>query len=307
MFCLVLDLTLETRDGRKHLYKYILYIKEETVMDYKSIGHIILESEIKSEANIIGDSNGRLLAEGIMQDLDVKNRNGRIYVPKDIDPDLNSDRIQKELIPTGNMRGEANHPLDKSVARQQVVDLLRAGVVYTKLWRDGNIIRGHFKGANNEIGDYFNKDLASGYKPSFSLRALGSIDNKDGNCYVRNIRIITYDWVILPSHQKAYTTGIITDDKVKTESTLPLNLLTSDGSTNVVTESLIPLAIENEAAMGFIKEESANFKAILENFDVQAKSGMLIDNGKRVMLTENNTGNSVVVSLEDYIVRQFMN
>lgn len=275
-------------------------------MSYKNIGHIILESEVKSEANIIGDSNGRLLAEGILQDLDTKNRNGRTYTAKDIDPDLNSDRIQKELIPTGNMRGEANHPLDKSVARQQVVDILRAGVVYTKIWRDGNIIRGHYKGANNEIGDYFNKDLASGYKPSFSLRALGSIDSKDGNCYVRNIRIITYDWVILPSHQKAYTTGIITDDKIKNESCLPMELLTENGSAGVLTESLIPLAIDNEQAMGFIKEESANFKSILENFDIQSKSGILVDNGKRVMLTENTTGNSIVMNLEDYIVRQFM-
>ena len=277
-------------------------------MNNQVIGNIILESSQEvPEVTIVSEKNNKVTGTGIIQTIGDENRNGRIYELKDMKPEVEGDRIQKELIPTGNMRGEANHPLDKSVARQQVVDLLRAGVVYTKIWRDGNIIRGHFKGANNEIGDYFNKDLASGYKPSFSLRALGSIDNKDGNCYVRNIRIITYDWVILPSHQKAYTTGIITDDKVKMESCLPLNLLTSDGSTNVVTESLIPLAIENEAAMGFIKEESANFKAILENFDVQAKSGMLIDNGKRVMLTENNTGNSVVVSLEDYIVRQFMN
>ena len=58
--------------------------------------------------------------------------------------------------------------------------------------------------------------------------------------------------------------------------------------------------------MSFIKEESANFQAILENFDVLTKSGILIDNGKRVMLTENSTGNSIVVNLENYIVRQFL-
>lgn len=276
-------------------------------MSYRNIGHIILESEIKSEANIIGDTNNRLVAEGILQDLDSQNRNGRIYTAKDIDPDLNSDRIQKELIPTGNMRGEANHPLDKSVQRQQVVDLLRAGVQYDKIWRDGNLIKGHFRGTNNEIGDYFNRDLAAGNKPSFSLRALGSIDNKDGKAYVRNIRIITYDWVILPSHQKAYTTGLISDpNKVKTESTLPISLLTENGSVNVLTESLIPLSINNESAIGFVKEESANFQSILESFDIATKSGILIDNGKRVMLTENCTGNSIVVNLEDYIVKQFL-
>lgn len=280
-------------------------------MGYNNIGHIILESQVKSEANIIGDNNGRLQGEGILQDLDAKNRNGRIYTAKDIDPDLNSDRIQKELIPTGNFRGEANHPLDKSVARQQVVDLTRAAVVYDKVWRDGNIIRGIFRGSNNELGDYFNKDLASGYKPSFSLRALGTIDNKDGNCYVRNIRIITYDWVILPSHQKAYTTGIITNQdnsKVKNESTLPSHLLTENASiSTIVTECLIPIAIDNPQAMSYLKEESYNFQTILENFDVQSKSGILVDNGKRVLLTENTTGNSIVVNLEDYIVKQFLN
>ena len=44
--------------------------------------------------------------------------------------------------------------------------------------------------------------------------------------------------------------------------------------------------------MSYLKEESYNFQTILENFDVQSKSGILVDNGKRVLLTENTTGNS---------------
>lgn len=283
-------------------------------MNPNTIGYILTESSVNSETQVIGDDKGgRLFAEGIMQDLDVVNRNQRIYLPEDIDPDLNSARIQNELIPTGNMKGEANHPLDKSLARQQVVDLERTAVVYHKLWREGNIIKGQFCGTNNNFGDYFNRDLAAGYKPSFSLRALGSIENQGGKAYVKNIRIITYDWVILPSHQVAYTqklidrptTGVSTmiatpSPQPTTESTMPESL--REGA-SLLTESTIPIL--NDQILGFVKSESNSIKSVLENFDLQYASAQLINEGASVAMTD-ALGTTFVVNIEDHIKNQFM-
>lgn len=266
-----------------------------------TIGYILTESACKSEANIIDERNDRLFGEGPLQDLDVVNRNVRIYTKEDMDPDLNSERIQKELIPTGNFLGEANHPLDKSLARQQVVDLERAAVVYHKLWREGNIIKGQFSGTYNQFGEYFNKNLMAGYIPSFSLRALGSIDQKGGKSYVRNVRIISYDWVTLPSHKIAYMEKLIDKpDIVKTESWEPEGLY---DNVTVCDEQTIP--IMSNQVLDFVKEESANIRSLLENFDLSYKTAQVINEGSSVALTD-SLGTTFVVNVEEYVKRQYM-
>lgn len=112
-------------------------------------------------------------------------------------PEVEGDRIQKELIPTGNMRGHDGHPSSTELSIQSVINPMLCSVKYKKIWIEGNEIHANFCGTNNEHGKAFNEDLLDGDRPSFSLRALGSVDReRNGKCYVRNIRIITWDRVI---------------------------------------------------------------------------------------------------------------
>lgn len=262
-----------------------------------TIGYILTEASCESETNLIGDRCDRIFAEAILQDLDAINRNRRIYLREDLEPDLMGERIQKELIPTGNFFGELNHPLDKSLARQQIVDLDRAAVVFHKVWIDGNIVRGQFCGTYNRCGDFINKNLAAGYKPSFSLRALGSIEQKDGKSYVKNIRVISYDVVTVPSHRKAYTQKLIDGpDAIKEEQFL------YDGATTC-TEQTIPILSSQK--LDFIKTESANIHSLLENFDLSYNTAQLINEGTAVALTD-TYGSTFVVGVEDYVRRQYM-
>lgn len=269
-----------------------------------TIGYILTESSCESESNIIGDRGDRIYAEGILQDLGAVNRNHRIYLREDIEPDLMGERIQKELIPTGNFVGEVGHPLDKSLARQQTVLIDRAGVLFTKVWIDGNIVKGHFCGEYNNYGDYFNRKLAAGYKPSFSLRALGSIEQKDGKSYVKNIRVISYDWVILPSHKKAYTQKLIDPstaaEEAKNEALAPEGFY---DDITVCTEQTIPILSSQK--LDFIKTESANIHSLLENFDLSYNTAQLINEGTAVALTD-TYGSTFVVGVEDYVRRQYM-
>ena len=71
---------------------------------------------------------------------------------------------------------------------------------------------GHFRGTNNEFGRSFNDDLKDGQRPSFSLRAVGSLVNENGRATVKRMQMITYDRVYFPSHSKAYTTKIVTTE-----------------------------------------------------------------------------------------------
>ena len=72
----------------------------------KVIGNIILEGAVAVEDSIVVSNNPkRLVAEGTLQDMNVENRNRRIYATEDLAPEVNGPRMQ-ELIRTGNFKGK---------------------------------------------------------------------------------------------------------------------------------------------------------------------------------------------------------
>ena len=269
-------------------------------MNNQVIGNIILEAAHESaEVNIISEHNGKPEATGIIQTLGDENRNGRIYEEKDMKPEIYSDRIQKELIPTGNMRGHDGHPSSNELSVQSVIDPKICSVLYTKIWLEGSEVHANFRGTNNQYGKAFTEDLLEGCKPSFSLRALGSVDReRNGKCYVRNIRIITWDRVIFPSHKRAYTTGFVAP---KNERVHEQALITESAAVNGI---LIP--VMNKEVVSYIKEESANVKDIINTFDTLYDSAIICNGGKNVQLNLRD-GNRILVNLEQYIQDEIMN
>ena len=143
-----------------------------------------------------------------------------------------------------------------------------------------------------------------GVKPSFSLRALGSVDReRNGKCYVRNIRIVNYDVVVYPSHKRAYMTGFVTptNESAITESAN----ISVDNYTNskAMFENGIVIPIVNQQVVDYIKQESANVKSILSNFDTLYESAIIVNDGKKVQLTLHN-GDKILVNLEQYIANE---
>ena len=116
-----------------------------------------------------------------------------------------------ELLRTGNLRAENGHPLSKELIRQQTIDPEKTVAIFLKLWTEGNFIKATFQGTNDARGEEFNKDLLCGFSPSWSLRALGTIQNTARGAEVKGIKVITWDRVIYPSHPRAYTDGIISE------------------------------------------------------------------------------------------------
>ena len=277
-------------------------------MNNQVIGNIILERATTSvDTRIIGENAGKVEATGIVQDLGIENRNGRIYELKDIKPEIEGDRFQKELIPTGNCISEWGHPVSQELSRQSVIDPKNSCARFTKLWIEGNEVHANFKGTNTNYGLAFNADLMEGVKPSFSLRALGSVDReRNGKCYVRNIRCITYDTVVYPSHKKAYMTGFVapTNESAITESAN----ISADNYTNSKTmfENGVLIPIVNQQVVDYIKQESANVKSILNNFETLYESAIIVNDGKKVQLTLAG-GDKILVNLEQYIADEIRN
>lgn len=260
-----------------------------------SIGYIVCESAIAGfeKTNILKEENGKVIAEGVLQTADETNRNRRFYSSEELFPQLKSSRIL-ELLEAGYLRGELGHPLSQDLVRQQTIDDSRTCVQYLKLWTEGNNIWGRFRGTNNAFGEAFNKDLLDGCKPAFSLRALGSIVKTEKGNEVRNLRIITWDQVIYPSHPSAYTRRLLIENPSYEEE-------------NDINNEAMIIPITNSDVESYIRHESTNLKYLEETFDFAYDNISLNKENGTVMLTAKNTGELLVVNLESYISNEIMN
>lgn len=262
------------------------------------IGYMICEtaSVETPQSTIIKDSGRRLIAEVILQDMNVRNRNGRFYADKWMIPQLTCER-QTELLSTGNLKGENGHPLQKDLARQQTIDPKCVSHKILKLWTKGNKIMGLVTGANTPWGDGFDQDLRDGEKPSFSLRALGTVKNTSRGAEVENVTIITWDRVHYPSHKVAYTQKIVNESASNIVETNNFTLKKNDHGLFV--------PINNKQVIDYIKQESGNLKSVMESFDTIYDSIVVLEGGNKVQLTERN-GNSFIIYLENHITNELM-
>lgn len=271
--------------------------------DPNILGHIIIETATTSNempmkiVDRIGKD--RLLGEGCVQEANMKNRNGRFYDSRDLYPQLLDPR-QQELVSTGNMRAENGHPLSKDLVRQQTIDPNNTVAIFTKFWTDGDLIMSRYFGTFNANGEEFNKELECGILPSWSLRALGTIKNTSRGAEVKGIKIITYDRVIYPSHDKAYTHRVVSEGG--SIWTPDKDIVIAEGSKLYMDDNDPGMAIPitNESVIDYIKEESMNIKQIKESFDLLYDEIKLVKNKSAVQLTD-RAGAIYVINLENYI------
>lgn len=267
-------------------------------MNKNTIGYVILESApIETpEARVISHNGKRVIGEGIIQTAEEENRNGRCYLHNDLLREIQCPRT-KELLSTGNMLAENGHPMDTSMMRQQTIDPNNTVARFLKIWMDGNNVMAHFSGTNNAKGEEFDQDLREGIKPSWSLRALGSLENIKGRNIVQNLKVITWDRVIFPSHPHAYTTGLVSESSIIGGSAIK-----NDKELNRMNKSGLLIPITNESVISYIKTESANIKSLIDQIDFMYESVDLIK-GNRVRLVA-KTGDIFVVNLENHIANE---
>lgn len=266
-----------------------------------SIGYIICESDITTQvANITPQKiNGKLVAEGILQTANEKNRNGRFYSSEELFPQLVAPRTL-ELLKAGYLRAEMGHPLSKDLQRQSTIDDTKTCARFLKLWTVGDDVWATFVGTNNKYGEAFNADLAEGCMPAWSLRALGSIDQTRRGAEVKNLRLITWDQVIYPSHPGAYTQRLLSEASIINESTI----ITTEDKNDIVGESLI-IPVTNDKVISFLQAQSSNLKFVRECFDFAYNGIHVNEAGTKVMLTT-KAGETIAINIESYIHSELM-
>lgn len=300
----------------------------------KQIGYIINESAIPgfTETNIISENKkGRVVAEAVLQVADEVNRNKRIYPEEELFPQLTCPRIL-ELLEAGYLRGELTHPLSTDLVRQQTIDDARSCVQFLKIWTEGKKVMCHYRGTNNAFGNALNEDLKDGCKPAFSLRALGTIQQTSRGAEVRNLRIITWDQIVYPSHPSAYTQRIVSlgesgtivnwNDESGINKTENINLKKTNtqklyeqellknkknnNNSSILKEDGLLIPITNQSVVDMICAESSNVKLVSEMFDFAYDNIGLVDNGRRVRLSSKD-GTTMVINLEQQIHNEIMN
>jgi hypothetical protein len=269
------------------------------------IGCILCEeTSANVEFKVKGENrNGFLIAEGILQQGNEINRNRRYYPTEELVAAINSPRC-KELVESGNLKGEAGHPTDTSLSRQAKVDPTLEQVWYQKLWMDGPVVKSWVRGTNNELGKSFDMDLKSGQKPAFSLRSLGSIRIVNGRSNVCNLKIITYDRVYYPSYRAAYLTQII-KESAGLETGKPISeavkLKGNDMFFNEEDNFIAP--IMNEDVVKMILKESADIYTICNDFSPFYQSIKVNQEGTQVTMVTDDY-QTIIVPLNKFVQNQ---
>lgn len=281
----------------------------------RQIGYVINESAIPgfTETNIIAeDKKGRLIAESVLQTADEVNRNRRKYPYDELIPQLTAPRTL-ELLEAGYFRGEMGHPLSGELTRQQTIDDTRTCVQFLKLWHEGPVVKGTYRGTNNAFGQAINEDLKDGCKPAFSLRALGTVTKEGDISVVRNLKIIAYDAVIYPSHPSAYTTKVLTPVTESVDISIPDNYLThtklaieAAGINDICTnESGLLIPITQQGVVDLLTHNSDNIKSIKEMFDFAYTDMYLNEDATQATLVDKD-GLKAYISLEQHIQNELM-
>ena len=269
---------------------------------------IINESAQYSSAAISQKHDGYIEFTCILQEAERKNRNGRIYHKSVLEQGLNSPYVQERLR-TKTWYGEAGHPSDTSVQRQMTIDQRNIAFVIDQIWWEGNLLKAKCETADTAVGHDMMGLIKQGSKVAFSLRAQGNVhrDAVTGDTIVDSpIQIITFDWVVVPSHDVAYIQSIC-------EETRNAMLYGSrfGNFANALTESsnlfengeLIPMNNITKISRDYTKSYNTKLKPLAEMYIPESGDTVKSMNASTTILENSGTHTVKKVLTEDYIVK----
>lgn len=229
-----------------------VYLAEQTNSGVKDVKNIVTK-KIEDILIVEFDTN--------LHSFDVLNRNKRIYTGDNVYNAIMNDERLISLMHDNSWFGEMDHPMQKykdvplAPERIQSIDMDRRSHKIMNPKINGNLLTAHIQTAADGKGPGFAKEIIAGLKPNFSCRSIASLDNVGGKPIVTIKKLITYDWVLFPSHKEAHITS---NPTVKELSSPTMESVDSVGSSDVI----MPLYEILES----IKESDRNINIIMESF-----------------------------------------
>ena len=260
---------------------------KDQILGYVFCESVATETEYR---NVKRTKSGLAIIETVLQEAGIPNRNGRIYPKNVLTKSLESGFI-KEKLSTSSWLGESNHPSDTSLQRQLNVDMNNGSHFIKQVWwdnKDPNLLIGLVETAYNEIG----KNLAglileNGMRASFSMRGIGDVIKTKGKVTVKDpMRLVTYDLVNYPSHEKAY-----------------------QRSKNVIHEGFSkPFSMTDMAK--YAAEHSSDFHALNEEVLQITNESLILElneSNQLVVKEKGKSGPSAIIRLDSTVTRDIDN
>ena len=235
-------------------------------MNDKVLGYILNESFVNEHElrNVQQVSKNVVRMEAVLQDADVENRNKRVYPKSILSEGLKAERLNEKLR-TNSLLSEMGHPDTQSIARQSDIVMTNAAAVIKSVYwdpKDPSLLIGLVESAGTSVGkDFAGLIIENDMQASFSLRALGKVENKGGRAVVTGpLQIITWDVVNFPSHKKAYSRQLVNEfnncDRQIPVTESVINNYIKDKSSNVQMFNEQVLQIASDAfGIKYIPEE----------------------------------------------------
>lgn len=252
---------------------------------YENLGYVYISEETSlTDKNpvdnlVVYNSNGVFYIDfdTILHSFGVINRNQRMYMAENIWECILTEKIQS-LLADNAWFGEMDHPMQ--VTKNDILTPERIQSIWMpnrshKIMRPeikGNLLHAHIQTASGtEAGVGMAKEIIQGLHPAFSCRAIAFIQMRNGKPVVVVKRLITYDWVLYPSHKEAHATTAPTvvnkQFKAVTES-----------SNDIITSKdvMIPL----KEILESVGKKDPNINAIMESFDLDISDLVGFDESK---------------------------
>lgn len=185
-----------------------------------NLGLFYISEQVSPEDNVVHNLKTNEVAgaqwaefDTVLQSFRCLNRNGRKYWGPNLDEMLHAERILT-MLSTNAWYGEMDHPYAAhegeklSSERIQIIEMSRRSHKILRPEVHGDLLRATIQTASGtEYGMGFYREIIQGLIPSFSCRALAGIQMINGEPYVICRKLITYDWVLYPSHKEANMDG----------------------------------------------------------------------------------------------------
>lgn len=278
----------------------------------RNLNLIIQESAFNSEI-----SSKRKLPSGciefiaVLQEADRPNRNGRIYPKRVLEKALESPYV-KEKLRTKTFYSEAGHPLDTSLQRQTTIDQRNIACIVTDIWWEGNLLKGRVETANTAVGHDMAGLIEQGSCVAFSLRAQGNVHKNSVTGLVEvedGLMIFAYDWVVTPSHDKAFMERICEDTIMSLYNTSRENLtsrILCEAEDLYMNGNIYdPREIEDVTELDYTKAYTPKFKKVVDMYTPEPEDKVISINPKETIIKNEKTKTVKKILTEDYLVKDF--
>lgn len=184
------------------------------------LGFVYLAEQVSPEDNPVknlryDDKASVIFAEfdTILQTFRCMNRNHRCYLGQNLNEMLQAERVQS-MLSTNAWYGEMDHPQEMyenvklTPQRVQMIYMPNRSHKIMKPVVNGDVMTAKIQTASGtEAGRGMALEIIQGLIPSFSCRAIATLQNINGKPTVIVRKLITYDWVLYPSHKEAMMQG----------------------------------------------------------------------------------------------------